>query len=604
MALIVADDAAVVSTALREVGYVEGRGNRTKYGQWYGMDGVPWCFGAGTLIDTPTGSVPIESLHAADLVLDYWGSVRRVVAVARRPAERIRVRYQGSDGTVTTPEHPYWARRRLPGRQRAVAAPEWIEAGDLCVNDFVGLPVPRELAVVPCTTDLARLMGRIVGDGWVNHGAASRVYLSSAREEREEVTALIKAAGYGANVEERQTCLQYELTSGDNHYNAVSELNRRLRLFGGAKGKRLAGEVFAWPREAQEAFLEGYVSADGYVDPTGRIVATTASRQLAMDTARLARGLGFHASVQIVKRSARTAVIQGRTVNQSDCWTVAWHPTPTKRQCFTEDGFLWVPVREVVPCEPGDVYNLEVEGTSTFVADGAAVHNCAIFVSWVFAHAGYPLPRIGGARGFSYCPDLLSFAQRNGIWRPRSSQYVPKAGDPILFSFGGRRADHVGIVRYRMADGRDRTLEGNTNPAGSRTGGMVAEQNRRSSIMGYVEIIDPNGPGGGGVVPRPPASPVIPSPQPAPPSAPPIPPRSGRMFTIRVDIPTDPRVHGAWWLITGEGKRRRFTDPAVAEQTEFTLAHSTGAQRYTIRSWAELLRLHHAFPPERDGVDN
>ena len=42
---IVADKAAVIRTARSQLGYAESPSgsNRTKYGQWYGMDGVAWC---------------------------------------------------------------------------------------------------------------------------------------------------------------------------------------------------------------------------------------------------------------------------------------------------------------------------------------------------------------------------------------------------------------------------------------------------------------------------------------------------------------------------------------------------------------------------------
>ena len=33
----------VVQTARAEIGYVAARGNRNKYGRWFGWDGVPWC---------------------------------------------------------------------------------------------------------------------------------------------------------------------------------------------------------------------------------------------------------------------------------------------------------------------------------------------------------------------------------------------------------------------------------------------------------------------------------------------------------------------------------------------------------------------------------
>lgn len=33
----------VTKVALQEVGYSESKGNRTKYGEWFGLNGVPWC---------------------------------------------------------------------------------------------------------------------------------------------------------------------------------------------------------------------------------------------------------------------------------------------------------------------------------------------------------------------------------------------------------------------------------------------------------------------------------------------------------------------------------------------------------------------------------
>lgn len=115
---------------------------------------------------------------------------------------------------------------------------------------------------------------------------------------------------------------------------------------------------------------------------------------------------------------------------------------------------------------------------------------CAIWVSWVFWHAGYGLPNsIRSAKGFAYCPDIVTWAQKNGTWR-RAGSYRPKRGDIILFSFGGKRADHVGIVQGVLPDGRIHTLEGNSNAGGSRTGGSVVELYRRTGILGYVVVED------------------------------------------------------------------------------------------------------------------
>ena len=111
---------------------------------------------------------------------------------------------------------------------------------------------------------------------------------------------------------------------------------------------------------------------------------------------------------------------------------------------------------------------------------------CAMFVSWVFWHAGYPLPPIRTTKGFAYVPDVVAYAKRTGQWRAPS--HVPKPGDLLVFSFGGIRPDHVGIVESVLPDGRIAAIEGNTNGAGSRTGGSVLRKYRRANIVGFVDV--------------------------------------------------------------------------------------------------------------------
>lgn len=128
---------------------------------------------------------------------------------------------------------------------------------------------------------------------------------------------------------------------------------------------------------------------------------------------------------------------------------------------------------------------------------------CAIFVSWVFAHAGYR-QAIRTLNGASYVPDWVAYAKATGQWRPVGT-YTPKAGDVVIFWFTNR-PDHIGLV-VRPIDGGVETIEGNTSSGGSRTGGSVLRLNRRSRIHGYiavdyVDIIpEPPADGGGSSVP-------------------------------------------------------------------------------------------------------
>ncbi len=118
---------------------------------------------------------------------------------------------------------------------------------------------------------------------------------------------------------------------------------------------------------------------------------------------------------------------------------------------------------------------------------------CAMYVSWVFWHAGYKLPPIRTAKGAAYCPDFVNYAKANGIWRDRTVR--PKPGWLVLFDFPGdgvNRPSHIGIVERVLPDGRIATWEGNTSGGGGRDGGSVVNHHRAvaGGIIGYVEVED------------------------------------------------------------------------------------------------------------------
>lgn len=111
---------------------------------------------------------------------------------------------------------------------------------------------------------------------------------------------------------------------------------------------------------------------------------------------------------------------------------------------------------------------------------------CAIFVSWCFASAGTPLA-ISTSRGYSLVQAATDWAKRNGLWRPAHT--VPQRGwiGQMRIPGGPPRDNHTFIVQGAI-DGGAWTIEGNTNGAGSRTGGSVLEKHRRSHISGYIAL--------------------------------------------------------------------------------------------------------------------
>jgi len=103
---------------------------------------------------------------------------------------------------------------------------------------------------------------------------------------------------------------------------------------------------------------------------------------------------------------------------------------------------------------------------------------CAMFVSWCAwqAKATDIIPR------HCYTPSGANWFKKAGRWHTAG----PKVGDLVYFEWPHMgRICHVGLVEAVRADGSIVTLEGNTDVAGGRTGGMVMRHARRAFIAGY-----------------------------------------------------------------------------------------------------------------------
>lgn len=115
-----------------------------------------------------------------------------------------------------------------------------------------------------------------------------------------------------------------------------------------------------------------------------------------------------------------------------------------------------------------------------------AVDWCAIFVSWCFAAAGRPLPKMDETvvtSGYAWCPDAETWAKVNGWWTA-----TPVPGDIVLYCWDGSGTpEHTGIVESVNPDGSLVAIEGNTgSPAG-----VYRETRDRSVIVGFLRPITP-----------------------------------------------------------------------------------------------------------------
>jgi hypothetical protein len=115
---------------------------------------------------------------------------------------------------------------------------------------------------------------------------------------------------------------------------------------------------------------------------------------------------------------------------------------------------------------------------------------CAMFVSWVGAHAGVSLPKINSNKGFAAVVSARSFARKNNLLTTK-----PRVGSVFLI-IGRNGKGHTGLVEsINWARRTITTIEGNTNAGGSRNGDGVYRRTRKTSTIngGFMLIPKPRG---------------------------------------------------------------------------------------------------------------
>jgi len=105
---------------------------------------------------------------------------------------------------------------------------------------------------------------------------------------------------------------------------------------------------------------------------------------------------------------------------------------------------------------------------------------CAMFVSWVYARSGHPLPALQGAKGFAGVRAGAEALRRQG-----RLHRTPLTGDIYLHRGATWESDHTGIVVEVRDDGTFVTVEGNKGDAVR----LVVHQKDEPSMFGFGRVI-------------------------------------------------------------------------------------------------------------------
>lgn len=347
------------------------------------------CFVAGTGVITSSGIKPIESVLVGDEVLTHTNNWKKVVRVGGQISPNTyAINAQGVCSTTTTPEHPYYVRtmKRVYKNRvnvRTFSEPRWKPARELTKGDYIGIPIIQDQEnSLEITPQEAFVLGRYIADGHTR-----KDFRTSEGRPNDRLWQLILSIG-----SHKLDDFKGVVSSGYSCYPHTQSVHRVVfsskRLVEiaemycgcGAINKGLHPRLLKLPTNILSSLVEGILSGDG--SQRGKeIRLTTVSKQL-IDSLQLAiaKVYGVVGNVYFCKRP-RTCVIEGRTVNQKDTYTISFQKEVQKQSHYRViDGHVWVPVKSVTNLgNPEKVFNLEVDVDNSYTANNAVVHNCQGF---------------------------------------------------------------------------------------------------------------------------------------------------------------------------------------------------------------------------------
>lgn len=345
--------------------------------------GVKGCVSEGSLILTERGNIAVEEVNPGDRVLTHEGRWRRVVNTYRyADADGVVVAGGGHRGLVLSESHSMLARPNSnPNGARNLREAQWVMPAHEpdATRWYLASPVTFPQAEVPWarfTADLAWVVGRYVADGFLSSAVkgqvrtSGRLHLIIANEDRDAVVGRLFTAGMRPTARLRANAT-FDVEASD------TDLCRFVLAHFGehADAKTIPAWLLGAPEPIRRAFLDGYLSGDGYFDAArGRWTMGTASKALAVGLRLLGQSLGF--SCGFSWSDPKVTFICGRQLVAPP--KRSWRVTMTSRDrgiALVQDGLSWQKIRKVTPVRVPAVYDLAVEEDHSYIVDGLVSHN-------------------------------------------------------------------------------------------------------------------------------------------------------------------------------------------------------------------------------------
>jgi Fe-S cluster assembly scaffold protein SufB len=348
------------------------------------VDANTGCLTGDSLVLKNNDVVPIAEIEPGDFVYsltpEFEIDRRRVMDKWENPPEQVyNLVLRNHREVRATATHPFLVSRKI-GRTRRVG---WIPLASIVPGDEIAIAgqVPdrgqpyhfplvarrkrlRHPFTSPAesTDDLMWVLGFYVGDGCFDGPNRVTFAVPDADEACAPLRQRVRDL-FGLELT-RGRGVQLRVASG-----AFVDWLRAAGFEGDADAKRVPDWVFRLPNSQKRAFIDGYIAADGHVRDGHTNVSITSVN---LELLRLVKALAVSAGLNPTKISTWTSR-QKLPLGKEE-------KTYTKSYLYFGDEVLdapvhLVPVLTIEPAGEQVTYDITVEGTANFIANGIFAHN-------------------------------------------------------------------------------------------------------------------------------------------------------------------------------------------------------------------------------------
>lgn len=380
-----------------------------------GHVGNPVCVTPDTLVLGNSRVIPINSLAENKKVLSHDGKYHTIIKMYSRL-------YQGKTYQITTPnlgnmsitpEHNILAlslnKFDHKFRNYKKFVPDWLSVRELKKGDVLLYPIPKEIKdaeymeinidkpgydfkskplpkKIKVTNEFLRLAGYFLAEGYVRtdkcKGTLGFVFGSREQNYVDEVEASIKKV---FNISPAK------LVKNNNSINLMFYSAMLARFFEkhfgkGAANKHLPHWMTLLPLEKQEHILCGLWRGDGYINERSSKFVTI-SRDLAyqvrlillrekmifsfLTTGKKGRHKQ-HYSIYVKEQGSKLKLAEIVGVK-----LIGKIKEKYPKKSWYDDNYYYLPIRKISSFDyNGVVYNMEIEGSHSYVTNAATLHNC------------------------------------------------------------------------------------------------------------------------------------------------------------------------------------------------------------------------------------